>query len=75
MRILFVNLIQKRIINNMYLQVGQLRQADIASGQFSDRKIFVRPVVAQVWSLLSVINSNFAPSKQAINLVNTVLRS
>ena len=29
---------------------------DIASGQFSDRKIFVRPVMAQVWSLLSVIN-------------------
>ena len=31
-------------------------RADIASGQFSDRKIFVRPVMAQVWSLLSVIN-------------------
>jgi hypothetical protein len=55
MRILFVNLIQKRIVNNMYLQVGQLRQADIASGQFSDRKIFVRPVMARVWNLLSVI--------------------
>ncbi len=31
-------------------------RADIASGQFSDRKTFVRPVMAQVWSLLSVIN-------------------
>ena len=55
MRILFFILIQKRIVNNMYLQVGQLRQADIASGQFSDRKIFVRPVMARVWNLLSVI--------------------
>ena len=36
-------------------RLGQLRQADIASGQFSDRKIFARPVIVRVWNLLSVI--------------------
>ena len=36
-------------------RLRQRRQADIASGQFSDRKIFVRPVMALVWNLLSVI--------------------
>ena len=30
--------------------------ADIASGQFSDRKIFGSPVIVRIWSLLSVIN-------------------
>ena len=34
----------------------QHRRADIASGQFSDRKIFGRPVIVRIWSLLSVIN-------------------
>ena len=32
-----------------------ISRADIASGQFSDRRIFVRPLIARVWSLLSVI--------------------
>ena len=34
----------------------QHRSADIASGQFSDRKIFGSPVIVRIWSLLSVIN-------------------